>query len=112
VNDPLNMTDQAVNQEVAAMTHIQVPGVASQRAPFLSERENQRAVDLIESAERSAPYCPCGSHMIAVAHGEQVWLECAKQHQAAPKSGIGAVWARLTSLGHTRKVIMDLPSAN
>ena len=92
------------------MTQSQAPGIAAQPTPFLSERENQRAVDLIESAERSAPYCLCGAHMIAVAHDEQVWLECADQ--GTEKSGIGAILARLTSLGHTRRMIMELPSAN
>ncbi len=91
------------------MTHTQVPGVAAQRTPFLSERENERAVDLIESAERSAPYCLCGRHMIATADGTQIWLECASRTEE--KSGISAVFARLTALGHTRRMIMELPGS-
>jgi hypothetical protein len=99
----------AVTQEVAAMTHIQVPGVATKQTPFLSERENQRAVDVIESAERSAPYCLCGSHTIAVAHDEQIVLECSKQHHSEDKDGLSGLLARVTSFSHTRRILMDAP---
>ncbi len=92
------------------MTHTQVPGITAGRRPFLSERENQRAVDLIENAERSAPYCLCGSHMIAVAHDEEVWLECSSQ--AEQKTGLSGLFARLTSIGHTRRLIMEVPSSS
>ena len=91
------------------MTHTQVPGVAAQRGPFLTERDNHRAVDIIESAERSAPYCACGSHMIAVAHDQEVWLECAKHSQT--RTGLSGLIARVTSFTHTRRMIMELPSA-
>jgi len=92
------------------MTHTQVPGVTTQQRPFLSERENQRAVDLIEHAERSAPYCLCGSHMIAVAHGEEVWLECSSRSEQ--KSGLSGLVARVASFAHTRRLIIDLPANN
>jgi|GEM_PF-6019853 len=91
------------------MDQTQVPGVAAQPAPLLSERETERAVDLIESAERSAPYCLCGSHTIAVAHGEAVWLECARQSRT--KTGLSGLLARLTAIGHTRRMITELPAA-
>jgi hypothetical protein len=81
-----------------------------QREPFLSERENQRAVDLIEEAERSAPYCLCGQHMLAVAEGEQVWLECSGRIEQ--KTGLAGILARLTAVGHTRRLIMELPATN
>lgn len=90
------------------MTHTQVPGVAAQPAPFLDERENARAVDLIEHAERSAPYCLCGRHMIAVADGESIYLECSSRTEE--KSGLSAVVARITAFGHTRRMIMELPA--
>jgi len=90
------------------MAHTHVPGVAAQPAPFLSERDNQRAVDLIESAERSAPYCNCGKHMIAVAEGDQVWLECASRSEE--KSGVSGFVSRLTSFAHARRMIMELPA--
>ncbi|MEX1296999.1 MAG: hypothetical protein AB1Z67_12610 [Candidatus Limnocylindrales bacterium] len=90
------------------MTHTQVPGVAAQPAPFLNERENERAVDLIESAERSAPYCLCGRHMIAVAAGQSIFLECSSRTEE--KSGLAAIFARVTAFGHSRRMIMELPA--
>jgi hypothetical protein len=99
----------SVNQEVAAMTHTHIPGIAAQPAPFLSERENQRAVDVIENAERSAPYCHCGRHMIAVADGSQVWLECSDR--SVQKTGIAGFVARITAFSHTRRMIMELPNS-
>ena len=90
------------------MAHTHVPGVAAQPAPFLSERENQRAVDLIESAERAAPYCSCGKHMIAVAAGDQVWLECASRSEE--RAGISGLVSRATSFAHARRLIMELPA--
>ena len=90
------------------MTHTQVPGVAAQPAPFLTERENERAVDLIERAERAAPYCLCGRHMIAVAEGGSVYLECSSRTEE--KSGLAGLFARVTAFGHTRRMIMELPA--
>ena len=89
------------------MTHTQVPGVAAQPAPFLTERDNERAVELIENAERSAPYCLCGRHMIAVADGDSIVLECSGRTEE--KSGLSALLARVTAFGHTRSMIMELP---
>ena len=90
------------------MTHTQVPGVAAQPTPFLAEHENQRAVDLIESAERSAPYCLCGAHMLAVAEGAEVWLECSERRRE--RSALFAAFARLTGWSHSRRLIMELPT--
>jgi len=92
------------------MTQSQSPEIAAPQSPFLAAHENERAVDLIESAERSAPYCLCGSHMIAVARDGHVWLECTQL--SAEKKGISAILARLTSFGHSRRMIMELPSSN
>jgi len=91
------------------MTHTQVPGVVAQRAPLLTDRENQRAVDLIEHAERSAPFCLCGRHMVATAEGQEIWLECSSR--LGEKAGLAGFIARITAFGHTRRMIMELPSA-
>ena len=90
------------------MAHTQVPGVAAQPAPFLNERDNERAVDLIESAERSAPYCLCGRHMIAVADGGSILLECSSRTEQ--KDGLSGLLARVTAFTHTRRMIMELPN--
>ncbi len=90
------------------MTHTQVPGLAARPGPFLTERENQRAVDLIERAERSAPYCNCGRHMLAVADSGSVWLECSSRGE--DKTGLSGLVGRLTAFSHTRSLIMELPS--
>jgi hypothetical protein len=92
------------------MTQSQAAGFATRPPAFLTERDNQRAVELIESAERSSPTCLCGSHMLAVAHGEQVWLECAAL--STEKTGLAGLVARLTSFSHSRRMIMELPAAN
>lgn len=91
------------------MTHTYMPGIADRRAPALSARENERAVDLIESAERSAPYCLCGRHMIAVANGAGIWLECSSRQET--KTGLAGYFARITAFGHTRRMIMELPAS-
>ena len=90
------------------MAHTHVPGVATQPTPFLTERDNERAVDLIESAERSAPYCLCGKHMVAVAKDEQVWLECSSRLDE--KTGLSGFVTRITGFAHTRRMILDLPA--
>ena len=91
------------------MAHTQAPGIAAQPAPFLTDRENERAVDLIENAERSAPYCLCGRHMIAVGDSGHIWLECSSRVEE--KSGISGLVARITAFGHTRRMIMELPAS-
>lgn len=92
------------------MTQSQTAGLTTRRTPFLTERENQRAVDLIEAAERSSPYCLCGSHMLAIAHDGEIWLECAELRQE--KTGISGLLSRLTAFSHSRRMIMELPAAN
>lgn len=83
---------------------------ATRPKPILTERENQRAVERIEEAERSASTCLCGSHMMAVAHGDAIWLECAEQGR--DKTGMAGLVARLTAFTHTRRMIMRIPVAD
>lgn len=90
------------------MAHTHIPGIATQPTPFLTERDNERAVDRIERAERSAPYCLCGEHMVAVARAGRIWLECSSRLEE--KSGLSGLVARITAFGHTRRMIMDLPA--
>jgi hypothetical protein len=85
-------------------------GLAIHTQGPLSERENERAVDTIERAERLAPYCTCGRHMLAVAEGSVIWLECSSLIE--PKVGIRARLAWLTALNHKRQKIMELPVAS
>jgi len=82
---------------------------AVRRYRTLDERENERAVERIEAAERSAPFCRCGSHMLAVARDGTVWLECAEQ--AREKTGLAGFVARLTAFTHLRRMIMEVPAA-
>jgi hypothetical protein len=93
------------------MTQSQSTEMVASEVPFgrLSERENRRAVDLIESAERSAPFCLCGRHMVATAHDGHVWLECNRLQ--GPTSGLsGSVHRFETFFGHSRSHIMELPT--
>lgn len=92
------------------MTHSQAPGSAPQSRSVLSERENARALDLIENAERSSPHCLCGAHMIAVAHDDTVWLECTQR--STEKQGLSSILARLTAWSHSRRLLMEMPAAN
>lgn len=74
----------------------------------LQAREQARAVDMIEAAERSAPYCLCGAHMLAVAdESGAVWLECSERGRE--RNALEAVYARLTGWTHTRRMIMEQP---
>ena len=84
--------------------------VTTRPKPILDERENQRAVERIEDAERSASTCHCGSHMIAVARGDAIWLECAEQGR--DKTGVTGLVARLTAFTHTRRMIMQVTAAD
>jgi hypothetical protein len=92
------------------MTQTHAAGMTTRPTTMLTTRENERAVEQIEAAERTSPYCPCGSHMLAIAHGDEVWLECAAQSQ--PRSGVRALLARLTAIGHARRMILVLPGTH
>ena len=48
--------------------------------------------------------------MMAVAHGDEIWLECAEQGR--DKTGMAGLVARLTAFTHTRRMIMQLPAAD
>ncbi len=74
----------------------------------LNAQERARAVDMIEAAERSAPYCLCGAHMLAVAdESGAVWLECSERGRE--RNALEAVYAWLTGWSHTRRMIMEQP---
>ena len=74
----------------------------------MNAHEHARAVDMIESAERSAPFCLCGAHMLAVAdEGGAVWLECSERGRE--RNTLSAVYAKLTGWTHTRRMIIEQP---
>jgi hypothetical protein len=95
------------------MTFPNNPGIAGGvehglGARALDAREQARVVDMIEAAERSAPYCSCGAHMLAVAdESGAIWLECSERER--DRDGLAAIYARLTSWTHTRRKIMERP---
>jgi hypothetical protein len=91
------------------MTKTHETGTSRSAPASLTERENVRAVDRIEAAERFSPHCPCGSHMVAVAHGDEIWLECVSHDQ--PRTGVRGLFARLTAFAHSRRLILELPAA-
>jgi hypothetical protein len=93
------------------MTMTTSPAAGTTQAPAaLTQRENERAVERIEAAERYSPHCPCGSHMVAVAHGDEVWLECVSHDQ--PRAGLRGLVARLTAFAHSRRLILELPATD
>lgn len=74
----------------------------------LNAQERARTVEMIEAAERSAPYCPCGAHMLAVADEiGAIWLECSERSRE--RSALEAAFAWLTGWTHTRRMIMEQP---
>ena len=76
--------------------------------PELNAHEHARAVDMIESAERSAPYCACGAHMVATAdESGSVWLECSERNRE--RNALEAAFAKLTGWAHTRRLIIEEP---
>jgi hypothetical protein len=44
--------------------------------------------------------------MLAVARGDEVWLECAEDKRE--KGGVAGLVARLTAFTHTRRMVMQL----
>ena len=87
------------------------PGIARSAESSLSDHEQARAVDMIEAAERSAPYCSCGAHMLAVGDdGGAVWLECSERGRE--RNALEAIYARLTGWTHTRRLILEGPSGS
>jgi hypothetical protein len=90
------------------MTTSHAAGTNSPAPASLTERENVRAVERIEAAERSSPHCSCGSHMVAAAHGDEIWLECVSHDQQ--RTGIRGLVARLTAFAHSRRLILQLPA--
>ncbi|HEX8939266.1 MAG TPA: hypothetical protein VF763_03800 [Candidatus Limnocylindrales bacterium] len=66
--------------------------------------DDERALILIEEAERHTPFCPCGLPTIPVGHAGGVWLEC---------SGLAGgpsrlAWLRPLLEPHVRRLVVDL----
>ena len=108
-------TDRLVleEQSVSEMTQGQSAASATGGIAFarLSELENERAVERIETAEREDPTCVCGAHMVAVARNGSLWLECSNV-QRRGDGARGLLRQVMDMLGHSRRRIMDLPASN
>lgn len=68
--------------------------------------DNWRALELIERAEREAPFCACGQPNVPVGRNGGVWLECASL-QTLPDGRIRRLLSTLDSRAHTRRLIVD-----
>ena len=91
------------------MTFPTTPGIAGGAEHSLGARERARAVDMIEAAERSTPYCVCGAHMLAVAdQSGAVWLESSKRGRE--RNALQATFAKLTGWTHSRWLVMERPA--
>jgi hypothetical protein len=77
--------------------------IFSRRRPLI---DNDRALELIESAARTQPLCPCGSHTVTVARDDSVRISCATLQQPA-----GIVRRILTldfAYPHINREVIDL----
>lgn len=70
--------------------------------------ENHQAVERIEDALRTSPFCSCGSWTVVVADGDRIRLECSTLREQK------TILRRLVSLdfgGHiSRTIIEELPT--
>jgi hypothetical protein len=68
--------------------------------------DNDRALEIIESAARTQPLCPCGSHTVTVARDDVVRISCATLQRPT------SIVRRLLTLDfvypHIDRVVIDL----
>jgi hypothetical protein len=70
--------------------------------------DQARAVDLIETAVDTRPFCFCGRHTTPVWRDGVVWLECSSLGD--PRDGVIArIVAAATTPAHLRTPIVDIP---
>jgi hypothetical protein len=63
------------------------------------------ALDVLEQAEREAPFCRCGAHNVLVADDELgVWLQCAEFHRGG--SRLRRIVGNAFSAGHDRRHVL------
>jgi hypothetical protein len=68
--------------------------------------DNDRALEIIESAARTQPTCPCGSHTVTVARGDIVRLSCATLHR--PRSIVRRLLTLDFAYPHIDRTVIDL----
>ena len=69
--------------------------------------DHARAVDLIEKAIDTRPFCSCGRHTTPVWRDGVVWLECSSLGD--PREGVVARFvAAATAPAHVRTPIVDV----
>jgi hypothetical protein len=73
----------------------------------MNSTTNTRALDLIESAVRSTPYCACGEPTDAIAREGEIWLECVTLRE---EKGIVRRLLSLDFVGHVSRPIVDDPA--
>ena len=66
---------------------------------------NDRALERIEDAIRTTPRCVCGEPNVPVAHGDDIWLECATLSE--PKGILHRLISLDFAVGHMARVIVD-----
>ena len=64
-----------------------------------------RALERIEQAMRTTPFCVCGEPNVPVSHGDDIWLECATRIE--PKGILRRLISLDFAVGHTARVIVD-----
>jgi hypothetical protein len=65
---------------------------------------NTHALDLIESAIRSTPYCVCGEPTDAIAREGEIWLDCVTLRE---EKGIVRRLLSLDFVPHVSRPIVD-----
>jgi len=66
---------------------------------------NTQAVDRIEAALRATSTCRCGAPLIAVAHGQSIWLECSKLEE--PKGCVRRLATLDFGQAHRSELVID-----
>jgi hypothetical protein len=72
----------------------------------MNSTTNSRALDLIESAIRSGPYCTCGEPTDVVARDGEIWLDCVTLRE---EKGLVRRLLTLDLVAHVSRPIVDDP---
>lgn len=68
--------------------------------------DTEKALEVIELAQRDMPFCGCGRPTLVVGESGQLWLDCVAGHTPVRGGAAGRLLRRAGTASHLHKLLL------